>query len=482
MSRRWRPRLLGLACIAGLAGCASLAPPHTLPTPPVPVTFGGAAPDAQTPAVGALAWADVLLDPRLQQVVARALDENRDLRVAMLDIEQARAQYRIRRAELLPDIGVTASQTRARSSAALGPTGAGGVGESASVEVGFSAWELDLFGRIRSLGDQALATYLSTEQAQRDARLSLVAEVAANWLAVSADQQRLALAGQTLDSQLETLRLTSLRHEQGVASGLELAQVQTSIERARADVARFETQLAQSRNALDLVVGAPVEAALLPDATALEAGVALALLPAAVDSRVLLQRPDVRAAEFTLQAANANIGAARAAFFPSISLTATTGRGSDQLSNLFDGGNRTWAFVPTLSLPIFRAGALRAELDVATVQKDIGIARYERAIQTAFAEVADTLAAREHLDAQLAAQRALVDASERNYALADARNRSGVDSYLEALDAQRTLYAARQELIALRLTEANNRVTLYKVFGGGADAQAEDVAQAPATG
>lgn len=484
MSRSALPRLaLALACTASLAGCASLAPRYETPAAPVPATFGDAdAGTAEAPVVAGLAWEDVFLDPRLQQVVARALTENRDLRVAMLNIEQARAQYGIRRADLLPSVGVTASETRARSSAAGSPTGTGGVGRNASVEVGFSAWELDLFGRIRSLKHQALAAYLSTEQAQRDTRLSLVAEVAATWLAVAADQQRLALARQTLESQRETLRLTTHLHDQGVASGLDVAQVQTSVERARVDVAGFSTQLAQSRNALARVVGAPVEEALLPDTTALDAGIALALLPYAIDSSVLLQRPDVRAAEFTLQAANANIGAARAAFFPSISLTAATGRGSDQLSNLFDGGNRTWVFMPTINLPIFNAGALRAELDVARIQKDIDIAGYERAIQTAFAEVADTLAAREQLDAQLDAQRALVDASERSHALAEARYRSGIDSYVDALDAQRTLYAARQELIGLRLTEANNRVTLYKVFGGGADAvPADRTAPTPGT-
>ncbi|WP_149194417.1 efflux transporter outer membrane subunit [Luteimonas suaedae] len=463
---------LALACAAALAGCASLAPRYETPALPVPANLGGAATAAEAPALAGLAWDDVFLDPRLQQVIALALEENRDLRIAVLNIEQARAQYRIRRADVLPSVGVTASETRARSSAPTSFVGSSEVGRSASVEVGFSAWELDLFGRIRSLSDQALATYLSTEQAQRDTRLSVVAEVAAAWLAVSADQQRLQLARRTLESQQETLRLTGHLHAQGVASGLELAQVQTSVERARVDVAAFTSQLAQSRNALALVVGAPVDAALLPDDTALDAGVALAVLPPNVDSRVLLQRPDVRAAEFTLQAANANIGAARAAFFPSISLTASTGRGSDQLSNLFDGGNRTWSFVPTVTLPIFQAGALRAELDVATIQKDIDIAGYERAIQTAFAEVADTLSAREQLDERLEAQRALVDASQRAYVLSDARHRSGVDSYLDALDAQRTLYAARQELIGLRLTEANNRVTLYKVFGGGADAHA----------
>lgn len=465
---------LALGCIMALAGCTSLAPHHEVPAMPVPEVIGNGATPGQVPVIGAaFAWDDVLLDPRLRKVVALALQENRDLRVAVLNIEEARAQYRIRRADLLPGVALAASESRSRGNGPAGATGRSEIVRAASAEVGFSAWELDLFGRIRSLGDQALATFLSTEQVQRDVRLTLVAEVAATWLRVSADQQRLALARQTLESQRETLRLTSHLHAQGIASGLELAQVQTIVERARVDVAAFTTQLAQSRNALALVVGAPIDPVLLPDDAALAAGVALALIPADVDSRVLLQRPDIRAAEFTLQAANASIGAARAAFFPSISLTGWTGRRSDQLSNLFDGGSRTWSFVPSLNLPIFNAGALRAELDVAKVRQDISVAQYERTVQEAFAEAADALAAREQLVEQLAAQQGLVDASQRSYTLAEARYRAGVDSYLDALDAQRTLYAARQELIGLKLAEANNRVTLIAVLGGGS-AEASD--------
>lgn len=301
--------------------------------------------------------------------------------------------------------------------------------------------------------------------------MSLVAEVAADWLTVAADQQRLALAQQTLASQRQTLQLTELQHQQGIVSGLDLAQVQTSVESARADVASYTTQLATSRNALDLVVGAPVAADALPQATALESGVALAPLPAPLESRVLLQRPDVLYAEHTLKSANADIGAARAAFFPTISLTASTGRSSTALSSLFDAGNRTWSFVPSISVPIFRAGALKAELDEARITRDVNVAEYEQAIQTAFSEVADALATRAQLDERVDAQRALVDVTQRSYSLADARYRNGVDSYLDALDSQRSLYSAQQDLITLRLTEASNRVTLYKVLGGGADAQ-----------
>lgn len=336
--------------------------------------------------------------------------------------------------------------------------------------MGVSSWELDLFGRIRSLKNEALESYLASEQTQRSTRLSLVAEVANDWLTVAADQQRLALAHQTLDSQRKTLRLTELQHDNGIVSGLDLAQIQTSVESARADVANYTTQLAQSRNALNLVVGMSVPVALLPASDAIETGVALAPLPAQLESRVLLQRPDVLSAEHTLKAANADIGAARAAFFPTISLTANAGRGSDALSSLFDG-DHTWSFSPSVSMPIFRAGALKAELDVAMLQKDITIAQYELAIQTAFSEVADALAERMQLEERMHAQQAMVDAAQRSFSLSDARYRNGVDSYLVALDAQRTLYSAQQTLISLRLTEASNRVTLYKVLGGGADAQ-----------
>ena len=462
--------VVAAACAVVLAGCVSMAPRYDRPDAPVPAQFPDSpAGDAAAQAVASLDWRQVFLDPRLQQVIAQALDNNRDLRVAVLNIEKARAQYRIQRADLLPSVDAVASQTAQRSSAATSGTGSSQVGRSVSAEVGFSSWELDLFGRIRSLKNEALETWLATAQTQRSTRMSLVAEVAGDWLTVGAYQQRLALARRTLDSQRETLRLTGIKHEQGIVSGLDLAQVRTSVESARADVASYTTALAQARNALDLVAGAPVADALLPGEEGGDA-VALAPLPADLSSTVLLQRPDVLSAEHTLKAANADIGAARAAFFPTVSLTASTGRGSDQLSSLFDSGTRTWSFVPSISIPIFQAGALKASLDAAKIQKQIEVANYEKAVQTAFGEVADALAARANIGEQLDAQRALVAASQRGYDLTDMRYRNGVSSYLEALDAQRTLYSAEQSLITLRLSEATNRITLYKVLGGGADA------------
>lgn len=464
------------ASFVALSGCVSMAPKYTRPAAPVASHFENASlAGATTAAANDLDWRKVFVDPRLQQVIAQALQNNRDLRVAVLNIEKARAQYRIQGTELLPSVAVNAAQTAGRTAAVAGSGVPAVTQRAVSTEVGFSSWELDLFGRIRSLKTEALETYLATEQAQRSARMSLVAEVAGDWLAVGVGEQRLALAQQTLASQRESLRLSERKHDLGASSGLDLAQMRSTVERARADVAGYKTALAQARNALELVVGSPVNADLLPmqpDHAGGDVAVALAPMPASLSSAVLLQRPDVLAAEHTLKAANADIGAARAAFFPTISLTASTGRSSDALSDLFDGGSRTWSFIPRITLPIFNGGALKASLDASEIQKQIEIAEYEKTIQTAFSEVADALAARANVDEQLDAQGKLVDATQRSFDLASARFKNGVDSYLEVLDSQRSLYDAQQSLITLRLDEAVNRVTLYKVLGGGADARA----------
>ncbi len=464
--------LLVIASLAALSGCVSMAPRHTRPSIPVSSDFPTApAAGGGEQAVAALAWRKVFLDAHLQQVIALALENNRDLRVALLNIQSQQAQYRIQRAALLPAVDASASQSRSRATTT---SGSSQISQSASAEVATASWELDLFGRVGSLKAQALETWLATGETQRATRLSLVAEVATAWLTLAADQQRLELARQTLHNQQQTLALTRSRHAEGISSGLDLAQVEASVQSARADVASYATQLAQDRNALELLAGTRLDDSLMPLANALERAVALAPLPAGLDSSALLERPDVLAAEHALRAANASIGAARAAFFPRIALTASGGRGSDALSSLFSGGQRTWSFIPSISVPIFQGGALKAELDVATLGKQIEIARYEKSIQSAFAEVADALAARANIDEQLDAQRALVAAYQRGYTLADTRYQTGVDSYLEALDAQRSLYSAQQTQISLYLSEAGNRVTLYKVLGGGADAQGDD--------
>ncbi|WP_426683513.1 efflux transporter outer membrane subunit [Xanthomonas translucens pv. undulosa] len=466
-------RLLALSCCTALAAC-SMAPHYTRPDAPVPLRFdtAGSAPSAAGAALALPDWREVFLDPRLRQVIALGLDNNRDLRVAMLAIDKARAQYRIQRAALAPALDATASSSRQRTSASASDSGQVQIDSSDTVQVGISSWELDLFGRVRSLKDEALETWLASAETQRSVRLSLIGQIADAWLAVGADQQSLALAQQTLDSQEQTLRRSRDQHANGIGSGLDLAQIQSSVEAARVAVARAATQLAQARDALQLVVGAPVDAALLAGTDAFDGSVALAPVPAQLDAAVLLQRPDVLAAEHALKAANADIGAARAAFFPAVSLTASSGRSSDALSTLFAAGSRTWAFVPSIALPIFHAGALKASLDVSRIGKNIAVAQYEKAIQSAFSDVADALAQRDHLDAQLSAQRALVEAVRRSHTLAEARYRAGVDGYLQVLDAQRSLYAAQQDLIALRLQDDSNRVALYTVLGGGADARA----------
>lgn len=510
-----------VACAAVLAGCTSMAPPYQRPASPVPASFrdgtaaSGAVQDGASAspvrhgqgieglgqdsgqaaglepgqtADGTVTmpdWKQMFVDERLQQVIALALQNNRDLRVAMLNIEKARADYRIQRASQFPAVTATGSHTAQRSSTV------GGMGSSAdaqaagtgsesrtsrtdSLDVGITSWELDLFGRVRSLKDQALETWLAMGETQRSSRMSLVAEVATDWLTVAAYQQRLALAKETLASQQQTLQITQRKHALGVVSGVDLASVQGSVESARVDVANYGSELGQAINALELVVGQAVPDALLPEPGAhVDAdAVALAPLPANLSSKVLLQRPDVLSAEHTLKAANANIGAARAAFFPTISLTATAGRSSDSLSSLFDRGRGVWSFVPSISVPIFNAGSLKGSLDSARISAAIEVANYEKAIQTAFSETANALAIRARVQEQLDAQKAYVETMTRAHRLAEARYRHGVQSYLEALDAQRTLYAAQQSLISLLLQEASNRVTLYKVLGGGAEAKA----------
>lgn len=473
------PTLLATALLLG--GCISMAPDYQRPQAPVATQWRDA-PAAQVATADAatanrpvaeIPWQDFFQDDRLRRVIALALENNRDLRIAMLNIEKARAQYRIQRADLFPAITAGGSQSASRTPSSLSTSTSSSSSSSASAvvsrqysaDVGFSSYELDLFGRIRSLTDEALQTFLATAETQRSTRLSLVAEVAGDWLTLAADRQRLALARQTLESQRESLRLTEHLHAQGTASGLDLAQIQSSVESARADVASYAAQVQQDRNALELVVGAAVPDEMLPPEEALKASVALAQIPADMSSSVLLQRPDVLSAERSLKAANADIGAARAAFFPTISLTASTGFSSSHLAGLFGSGNRSWSFVPSISVPIFNAGSLRASLKVSEVERDVAVAAYEKTIQTAFKETADAMAVRATLQERLDAQQALVEATERSYRLSMARYRSGVDSYLDALDSQRSLYAAQQNLISLQLTEGSNRVTLYKVLG-----------------
>ena len=463
-----------LAMVASLlvSGCGILEPklpeadagvPAQWPLPPttaMAATPGAVAAQEFAQARAAdIGWRDFFVDSRLEDLIARALENNRDLRAAVLNVERARAAYRIQRADRLPSVGINGTMTRI-----------GGDGRSPSNEftasVGIVDFELDLFGRVRNLSQAALQQYFAQEEARRSAQLSLVAEIANAYLTLIADQELQRVARDALINRQQALNLTEKRYELGAVSALDLSQAQTSVETARTDLSRYAGFVAQDINALSLLVGAPVEATLLPTRFELQVS-GLSPLPANLPSEVLLRRPDVLQAEYVLRSANASIGAARAAFFPSISLTGAVGHASDELSDLFESGTKFWSFSPQVNLPIFQGGRLRGGLGVATVDRDIALARYERSIQAGFREVADALALTRTLAEQKASQEALVAAATRVEELSRARYEAGSDSYLVLLDAQRTLYSAQQSLIATQLAEQSNRVVLYKVLGGG---------------
>jgi multidrug efflux system outer membrane protein len=446
--------------LLALTGCVSLAPKYRTPALPVPTAWPEPAAGPANPAATELPWQDFYADPKLRQVQELALQNNRDLRIASLNTEKARAYYRIQRAELLPAVSAVGNVSRIGTSSDSTKT----VTEY-TVGLGVSAWELDLFGRIRSLKDRALEQYLASEQARRGARISMLGEVANIYLTLAADRESLKFAQQTLSGQETSIRLIRRRFEVGASSELDVHRAQVTLETARGDAARLTSIVAQDRNALELLVGTQVPAEWLPEA--LGGIAAFQDVTPRLPSEVLTSRPDILQAENQLKAANANIGAARAAFFPRISLTAGIGTASSELSGLFKSGSGTWAFAPQVVLPIFDMGARSANLQVAKADRDITLAQYEKAIQVAFREVADTLSQRANLDEQLAAQEALVKALQGTHRLATARYQAGVDGYLGVLDAQRSLYAAEQGLIALRRARSANRITLYKVLGGG---------------
>ncbi len=488
----FKPLSAALAC-ALLAGC-NLAPRYQAPELPVPETVapplaqGAASQDAVALAdAGPMQWQDFVQEPRLRELVGMALANNRDLRQALLAVEKARAQYGVTQADRFPTVNASGAASRARTADDLTTPGRPNTTGQYSAQLGFASYEIDFFGRVRNLSDAALQEFFRVAENRRSVQLSLVAEVMNAWLTLDADARRLTLARETLRTRTQALNLTRRSFELGATSALALAQAQSSADTARVDAASFTSQVARDRNALALVVGAPVSDALLPasvtaaaptasvmaagdkaptlDAAAAPAAVLLAI-PPDLPSSTLLQRPDLRAAEYALRGSYASIGAARAAFFPAITLTASVGTASNALSGLFDGGNGTWAFAPQLRLPIFDAGRNQANLRVAEVTRDQAVAQYEKTIQTAFREVADALAERATLDERLAAQASLITATRRALELSDARFRLGADNYLTVLDAQRSLYTAQQGEIALQLAEQANRVTLYKVLGG----------------
>jgi multidrug efflux system outer membrane protein len=469
LSRALAPALVATITLV-LVGCGTLEPrlpqaqaelPAQWPLPPTAPEMATA--PALNPAtattVADIGWRDFFVDPKLEELVARALQNNRDLRVVVLNVERARQLYRIQRADRVPTIGVAGAMVREGGDDRS-------MTESYSVELGVTQFELDLFGRVRNLSEAALQRYFAEEQARRAAQLALVGEVARAYLTLAADRDRMVLAQATLRTREEGYQLTVKRHEFGAVSALDVHQARTQAETARADLARYAGQVARDINALTLLVGGPIEEALLPtgfdpEVTGLEA------LPAELPSAVLLRRPDVLQAEYLLRAANADVGAARAAFFPSITLTGAVGTQSPELSGLFDSGTGTWTFVPQVRLPIFEGGRLRAGLGVANVDREAALAQYEGAIQAGFREAADALALTSTLASQRVALEQTVESAQKADELSVARYQAGRDSYLVRLESQRTLYIAQQALIETRLAEQANRVDLFKVLGGG---------------
>jgi len=482
MTERHPLRTISAALAAALlaAGC-SLIPTYERPAAPVPTTYPGDPAQPPGPASAALPWQDFFSDPRLVGLIETALANNRDLRITAQNIEQARAQFGVQRAALFPAVGLAASGSRSSPNSAQAYSAtAGSVAQSFSVNLGVTAWELDFFGRLRSLRDQALAQYLATEESHKAAQISLVAAVANGWLTLIADEELLAITRQTLATREDTLKLTKLRFDNGVSSELDYQLANSLAESARATYAQQQRLRRQDENALALLLGAPVPASAL---AGIDGGLAAVKpmpdVPAGLPSDLLAERPDIRAAEQQLIAANANIGAARAAFFPRVALTTSIGTQSSEFSSLFHAGTKAWAFAPGITLPIFDAGRNQANLDSARAGREIAVAQYEKSIQSAFREVADALAGRETLTEQARALRATAEAETVRYRLSDLRYRNGVASSLDLLDAQRSLFAARQAAVQAQLLELQNRVTLYKTLGGGWTGREQ--AQAPTT-
>jgi multidrug efflux system outer membrane protein len=471
------------AVIAALSAC-TMEPHYSRPAAPVGPTWNGnAAGAADKIDVADLGWRQFFPDPVLQRLIGLALANNRDLRVAVLDVQAAQAQYRIQRADLFPTIaatgleqvekypaGVLGASSTGASTGSSGSVGATVPGGSTfrfyEVGVGFTSYEIDLFGKIRSMNHAALEKYFSSAETRRSSQLTLVAEVASAYLAILADETILKVTRETLDSQTASYDLTKKSLDAGTTTALALRQAATTVDTARANLAEYTRQAAQDRNALMILIGVPIPEDIV-FSTDINAETMSADLPVGVPSEVLTRRPDVLAAEHQLVSANADIGATRAAFFPSITLTGNYGTASTQLSGLFKTGSSAWTFSPQISLPIFAGGANVANLDLSKIEKNVFIAQYEKALQTAFREVDDALAARGTLDDQLAAQRALLDDSSEEYHLAEMRFRNGVDSFLPVLDAQRALYTAQQSVVSLELQRLQNMATLYKALGGG---------------
>jgi multidrug efflux system outer membrane protein len=459
--------LLGAAfLLASLQGC-SLIPEYHQPEVPVTQSWpqGPAYPSSQSMQNAAIPqWKSFFKHPALRDLIDSALANNLDLRQAALNVQAYRAQSRIQRSELMPNVGLNGSSSRERLPSDLRSNGDAGIDSEAGLNVGISSYELDIFGRISSLEGAALQTYLATAEAQNGVRIGLISDVAGAYMTWLTDQARLKVTAETLESYEKSLGLIDASSDEGIASALDVRQARTLVEGARAQKFIYMRNVAQDANGLQLLLGGTLPASL--KAVSLDANF-LADIPVGLPSDLLIRRPDIRESEHQLLAANANIGAARAAFFPSISLTATAGTASESLDGLFNGGSGNWSFAPQINIPIFNGGRLKASLDYAQTQKDIRVTQYQKSIQTAFQEVSDGLAAKGTYDGQLRAQTALVLANQEYYDMAKQRYDEGVDSYLILLDSQRELFSARQQLLANRLQQLDAQVQLYKALGGG---------------
>lgn len=467
--RKLNTLLPAVAAAFSLAGCASLQTP--IPEPdanigdswPTGITNSTPVEQAEnafgTLAAADIGWRNFFEDPRLETLIERAIANNRDLRIATLNVDRARAVYRIQKSDRLPSVNANASLTRSSGDAVTEV-------ERYQADLGLAQYEIDLFGRVKSLSENALQQYFATEQAQRSVQLSLVAEVANAYLTLSADLELQRIAAATLQSYQEQLEISRRGNELGSVSNLELSQVRTLLASAKAELAFYEGQIAQDRSALALLVGGPVEAELLPERFDPQLS-GLAELPAGLPSETLFQRPDLQQKEHELAAAQANLAAARAAFFPRITLTGSVGSASGELSELFGDNTGVWSFMPQVNLPIFQAGRLKANRDTAALARDITLADYEKTIQASFKEVSDALALSSTLAQRRQAVEELVEAASETQSLSQERYQAGRDSYLTLLDAQRTLYSARQSLVQSLLSEQSNRIALYKALGGG---------------
>jgi len=463
--RRRLDCLIGAVALAlALSGC-SLAPAYVRPPSPVPPALPPADAPAGAPLATEVAWQDYFTDARLRAVIEQALANNRDLRVATLNVDRAQAFYRIQRAELFPAVSAGANVSSQRIPEEVARDGKAYTATQYNVALGVAGWELDFFGRIRSLKASALEQYLATEQAAAAARLSLVAAVAQAYLTRAADAETLRLAQDTLETLRSSLELIQKSRDLGIASDLELNQIRSQVEAARADVARYTGLVAVDLSTLQVLVGAPVGPDLLPDS--LDSVTPPQPISAGMSSDVLLRRPDILSAEHQLRSANADIGAARAALFPRIALTVGAGVSSSELSSLFGGGTGMWSFAPQITQPIFNSGALKSKVKVTELEREMAVAGYEKGIQVAFAEVSNALTLRQTLVSQRDAQEALVKALEATYRLYEARFKAGIDGYLGVLVAQQAFISAQKALVGVRLSEQANLVTLYKVLGGG---------------